>query len=698
MAADAAGETDRAPRAGDEPQPHLGKGDPRPGVRLDAPGEGGQLDARAGRVAVQVGHRAVADGGERACRVPQQPYEVGRWWVGPCAELVEIAAAAEGRTGTPEVHNGDLRVERGDPERFVEPVAHRGVERVAHPGSVEGDLELVTVALDEYGRPFVARPVDTGPSCPPAGELGTGLEQPVGRRLGDQAVCDRASVPTPEQEGQSGGGQRVGGDGGGHPVDHGIARRKGQIGPTRLPVGVGDEGHHDRGEAPEVLGHGRIEGVGQLVPLDEHKAAAGLGELVIGRPVGQAPGERRTGYRDGLHAHEGNVRRPWARGTVEMLSGAPSGDATRNQDAEASAWEATGLRALTGRPDGPGLDPPPGLVSGVTRLAAQIGEYSAHLGVQVRVDPLGVLAARAAEAGLHRGGDHSCGGSARLLAAADGWVAVNLARPDDWVLAAAWLELPVALAEDDWGAVTDVVGRTARATLVDRATLLGLPVAALGERTGGTGTGPESGIRTRLMAEGRPFAAASDLVVADLSALWAGPLVGALLGECGARVLKVESSGRVDGARSGPASFFACLNSGKESVVVDLATAAGRRRLLEIVAGADVVLTSARPRALEQLGLDPEAVVRDGRPRVWLSITGYGSEGRSAARVAFGDDAAVAGGLVVWDDRGPCFCADAVADPATGLAAAAAVLEVLDTGSDAVVEASMADVAAGLLA
>ncbi len=84
-------------------------------------------------------------------------------------------------------------------------------------------------------------------------------------------------------------------------------------------------------------------------------------------------------------------------------------------------------------------------------------------------------------------------------------------------------------------------------------------------------------------------------------------------------------------------------------------------------------------------------------PRVWLSITGYGSEGRSAARVAFGDDAAVAGGLVVWDDRGPCFCADAVADPATGLAAAAAVLEVLDTGSDAVVEASMADVAAGLV-
>jgi len=379
-----------------------------------------------------------------------------------------------------------------------------------------------------------------------------------------------------------------------------------------------------------------------------------------------------------------------------MRSGSPNGDTTREQDAGVSAWAATGLRALTGRPDGPGLDPPPGLVEGVTRLADQIAEYSAHLGVQVRVDPLGVLAARAAAAGLHRGGDRSCGGSARLLAAADGWVAVNLARPDDWVLAAAWLELPRAVAEDEWEPVTDAVGRTARATLIDRAALLGLPVAALGERTGGTG--PHPGIRTSPIAEGRPFTVASELVVADLSALWAGPLAGALLGECGARVVKVESSGRLDGARSGPASFFHALNGAKESVVVDLATDGGRRRLLGIVAGADVVLSSARPRALEQLGLDPEAIVRDGRPRVWLSITGYGSGGPSASRVAFGDDAAVAGGLVVWDDRGPCFCADAVADPATGLAATAAVLEVLDTRVEAVVEASMADVAAGLLA
>ena len=71
---------------------------------------------------------------------------------------------------------------------------------------------------------------------------------------------------------------------------------------------------------------------------------------------------------------------------------------------------------------------------------------------------------------------------------------------------------------------------------------------------------------------------------------------------------------------------------------------------------------------------------------------GGGSDGEDIA------GSAVAGGLVVWDDRGPCFCADAVGDPVTGLAATAAVLEVLDAGADAVVEASMADAAAGLLA
>ena len=59
-----------------------------------------------------------------------------------------------------------------------------------------------------------------------------------------------------------------------------------------------------------------------------------------------------------------------------------------------------------------------------------------------------------------------------------------------------------------------------------------------------------------------------------------------------------------------------------------------------------------------------------------------------------GDDAAVAGGLVIWDDDGPCFCADAIADPLTGLTAAASALDALDGDRAVLLDVAMARVAA----
>jgi hypothetical protein len=64
--------------------------------------------------------------------------------------------------------------------------------------------------------------------------------------------------------------------------------------------------------------------------------------------------------------------------------------------------------------------------------------------------------------------------------------------------------------------------------------------------------------------------------------------------------------------------------------------------------------------------------------------------------VAFGDDAAVAGGLVAFDDRGPCFCGDAIADPLCGLASTVAVLTAVGLDGSWVIDASMADIAGGL--
>jgi hypothetical protein len=369
----------------------------------------------------------------------------------------------------------------------------------------------------------------------------------------------------------------------------------------------------------------------------------------------------------------------------------------------------TALTGLCGRPDGPGLPHPGGVAVQVRRLAADVERHSARLGRTVVVDPVALLVARAELDGLRRRGPFNCGGSARLMRSADGWIVANLARTDDWDLVDAWLQPSSPVRRGRWDSVVHEVAGQAASHVVERAVLLGLPVAAVGER----GTDPSAtvgapsdhvpasavvGVRARHSHGGAPTPALSDLMVVDLSALWAGPLASALLERAGCRVVKVESSSRPDAARHGSQPFFAMLNGGKASVSLDLDTGLGRRRLAALVSRADVVVTAARPRALAPLGLDVDEWVGGAGTRVWLSITGYGTGGESGHRVAFGDDAAAAGGLVVWDDRGPCFCGDAIADPLSGLAGAAAVLEALRQGGGWAVDVAMADVAAGCAA
>jgi crotonobetainyl-CoA:carnitine CoA-transferase CaiB-like acyl-CoA transferase len=186
------------------------------------------------------------------------------------------------------------------------------------------------------------------------------------------------------------------------------------------------------------------------------------------------------------------------------------------------------------------------------------------------------------------------------------------------------------------------------------------------------------------------------MVVVDLSALWAGPLCGDLLARAGARVVKVESTQRPDGARRGPHEFFDLMNGAKRSVALDLRDHAGIRILHDLVRRADIVIEASRPRALAQLGLDARDLVRSGGPRIWISITGYGRSDDAANRVAFGDDAAAAGGLVVWKDNAPLFCADALADPVTGLTAADACLLALASGGRWLLDVSMSAVSAAL--
>lgn len=303
--------------------------------------------------------------------------------------------------------------------------------------------------------------------------------------------------------------------------------------------------------------------------------------------------------------------------------------------------------ALTGDAGGPPLDPG-------TEAAEVADRLLEPFGLDARV-----LSERAAHLGLRRRGSVSCGGAHRLLLAADGWFALALARPEDLELLPAFLQLD-RLEGDPWQQVEQRVSSFTVAELVEQGELLGLPVAGVGTEPG------------TIRSEG---AARSDVgrdrgspLVVDLSALWAGPLATHLLGRYGARVVKVESTSRPDGARRGVRSFFDLLNAGKASVTVPLGTETGRERLRRLVERADIVVSSSRRRAIEQLGLDPAEFLAGGVDRVWVAITAHGWDSN---RVGFGDDTAAAAGLVAHGRDGqPRFLGDAIADPLCGIVAA----------------------------
>ena len=279
----------------------------------------------------------------------------------------------------------------------------------------------------------------------------------------------------------------------------------------------------------------------------------------------------------------------------------------------------------------------------------------------------------------------------RLIGCADGWLALNLARDEDRELVPAWLRAEPE--PDVWAQIERLAPHRSSDELLEAGVLLGLPIARVGEVSAERFEPPSH--RMRPPAASGP----GRLAVVDLSALWAGPLTGAILAAMGARVTKVESTRRPDPTRVSTPEFFRRLNGAKTLEALDFTAQSDRARLQDAVGGADILVTSARPRAVAGLGLDPEAVFAANPGLVWVAITGYGWSGEAAMRVAFGDDAAAAGGLVRWTPAGePRFLGDALADPLTGLAAAIGAFDALDAGGGLLVDAAMARTAAGVAA
>lgn len=117
------------------------------------------------------------------------------------------------------------------------------------------------------------------------------------------------------------------------------------------------------------------------------------------------------------------------------------------------------------------------------------------------------------------------------------------------------------------------------------------------------------------------------VVVIDFSELLPGPFFTQSLVELGATVIRVERPPHGDRLGILAPAVFTSVNRGKQRFMVDLRTQAGRTRVQEWLARADVLVESYRPGVLGRYGLD-YATLHERHPRlIYVSLSGYGQDG-----------------------------------------------------------------------
>ncbi len=113
----------------------------------------------------------------------------------------------------------------------------------------------------------------------------------------------------------------------------------------------------------------------------------------------------------------------------------------------------------------------------------------------------------------------------------------------------------------------------------------------------------------------------SQLRVLDFGQYLAGPLVGMMLADMGAEVIRVDPPGGP--LFKDPAADM--LSRGKTSLVLDLKAASGRETALELAKRVDVVIENFRPGVMERLGLGPNVLRAENDQLVYLSLPGFAS-------------------------------------------------------------------------
>lgn len=184
-----------------------------------------------------------------------------------------------------------------------------------------------------------------------------------------------------------------------------------------------------------------------------------------------------------------------------------------------------------------------------------------------------------------------------------------------------------------------------------------------------------------------PPAPLSGIKVLDLTRVLAGPLCGAILGDLGAEVVKVEHPLRGDdtrkwGLRVGKSetTYYNAFNRNKKSLTLDLEQKAGQEIAVAIAARSDIVIENFKAGGADKLGLAYNRLSALNPGLIYLSISGYDPAGEEASRLGY--DLVIQGeaGLMAINgekDQPPLKFGTAVVDMFTGMYAAQAIMAAL---------------------
>ncbi|MBI3538641.1 MAG: CoA transferase, partial [Chloroflexi bacterium] len=200
--------------------------------------------------------------------------------------------------------------------------------------------------------------------------------------------------------------------------------------------------------------------------------------------------------------------------------------------------------------------------------------------------------------------------------------------------------------------------------------------------------------------------ALENLLVLDLTRILAGPYCTMLLGDFGARVIKIEEPSRGDETREygppftarGASAYYLAVNRNKQSVTLNLKSTAGIEILRALARRADILVENFRVGTMDAWGIG-YADLRALNPRlIYCAITGYGQTGPDKDRPGVDTIIQAQGGIMSITDPAngaPYKVGVAIADITAGMNAAIAILAALyhrdQTGAGQFIDLSLFD-------